>query len=148
MKIEYIDYLINNTKSAFEDMMKLSITSKNPEIIKNDINTDFNISVEIEGDLKGSIIFATNRNIAISFTKSFIDEGNVEENDTIEVISELLNKITLETKKQISNKRITIQKEKILHNNIEFVKNVSYIKIPFETINGDFMILAGLEIIN
>ncbi len=145
MNIKYIESIIDNTKKIFKDMMVMNITPETPIVYNKDTYKDINIIVGIEGDLHGSLIFSINKDIATVFTRSFIDESSVEESDVTEVISELINKITIETKKSIMDKKINKQKEKFFESNLELEKDVSYIKIPFKTDNGDFYILAGLE---
>ncbi len=145
MKIEYVSNVIKNTKDAFLEMVKTSVEEQKPIVIDEEKNNEFNISVKIEGDLKGSIILTSNKDTAITVAKSFIKEGSVEDNDIKEVLGELTNKIADSTKRSIKNKKLQLSKESFSKDTTPFEKGVSYVEIPFETQNGSFSIIAGLE---
>jgi CheY-specific phosphatase CheX len=146
MKIEYVSNIIKNTKDAFNEMVKMSVDGQKPMVIDKEKNNEYNISVKIEGDLKGSIILTSNKDTALTVAKSFIKEGSVEDNDIKEVLGELTNKIADSTKKTIKNKKIQISKKSFSKDTAPFEQEVSYVEIPFDTHqNKTFSIIAGLE---
>lgn len=147
MKTEYINKFINITKNTHNEMMKKTISEETPVISSLGDNSEntYYVSVKYDGDIKGSIVLTLNKESAMDFTKTFIDESNVEENDIKEVLGEFINKIANTSKEHFQYDNIELSKESFSKDKVDLVENVSYIEVPFKTDKNSFSIIMGLE---
>ncbi len=144
MRIDYVFSIIKITKEVFKDMMKIELKENSPIILKEKKFSDYNVSINFNGDLKGCLILIIDKKTALEFTESFIEEGKVEENDIEEVLEELIKKIALSFKKE-TKLYIDLSKENFQKSNFNYYNGISFIEFGFEAKESFFSIIVGLE---
>ncbi len=153
---KFVIPFVNSVKNLFSKTLKIDVNEKLPYIIEEGDEMDFDIVsiIGLSGEVKGSVIMAFKKDIALAITKKYWGGEIVDFNEEVfDTIAELVNIISGNAKQGIEKYKIYISLPSVITGkslsaiNSNSKSKTPLIMIPFSSEIGDLSVILSYKVI-